>query len=84
MACNKKHTEVKVAQLCPTLCNPKDCSPPGSSVLGFPRQEYWSGLPCPSPGDVSNPEIDPRSPALQMDSIPSEPPGKPEVYWDSD
>ena len=34
MACNKKHTEVKVAQLCPTLCDPKDCSPPGSSVPG--------------------------------------------------
>ena len=43
---------------------------------GFSRQEYWSGLPCP-PGDHSNPGIEPRSPALQADSLPSEPPGKP-------
>ena len=39
---------VLVTQLCPTLCDPMDCSPPGSSVLGFFRQEYWSGLPFPS------------------------------------
>ena len=35
-----------------TLCNPMDYSPPGSSVMGFSRQEYWSGLPFPSPGDL--------------------------------
>ena len=40
-------------------------------------QEYWSGLPCPSPGDLPNPGIEPRSPALQADSLPSKPPGKP-------
>ena len=45
--------------------------------MGFSRQEYWSGLPCPSPGDLSNPGIELRSPALQVDSLPSEPPGKP-------
>ena len=45
--------------------------------MGFSRQEYWSGLPCPPPGDVSNPWIEPRSPALQPDSLPSESPGKP-------
>ena len=44
---------------------------------GFSRQEYWSGLPCPPPGDLPNPGIEPRSPALQADSLPSEPPGKP-------
>ena len=44
--------------------------------MGFPRQEYWSGLPFPSPGNLSNPAIKPRSPALQ-DSSPSEPSGKP-------
>ena len=38
--------------------------------VGFPRQEYWSGLPFPSPGDPPNPEIEPRSPALQTDSLP--------------
>ena len=42
----------------------------------FSRQEYWSGLPFPSPGDFSNPGIEPRSPALQADALPTEPPGK--------
>ena len=43
---------------------------------GFSRQGYWSGLPCPPPGDLPNPGIEPRSPALQANSLPSEPPGK--------
>ena len=60
-------TQHAVTQLCPTFCNPMDCSPPGS----------WSGLPSPPPGDLSNPGIYPRSPALQADSLPAEPPGKP-------
>ena len=42
--------------------------------MGFSRQEYWSGLPFPSPGDLPNPGTEPRSPALQADSLPSEPP----------
>ena len=45
----------------------------------FSRQEYWSGLPCPPPGDLPNPGIKPKSPALQVDSLPSEPPGKPRM-----
>ena len=45
--------------------------------MGFSRQEYWSGLPFPSPGDLSNPGIEPRSPALQAGPLTSEPPGKP-------
>ena len=45
--------------------------------MGFFRQEYWSGLPCPSPGNLPNPGIEPVSPALLADSVPSEPPGKP-------
>jgi len=45
--------------------------------MGFFRQEYWSGLPFSSPGDLHNPGIKPRSPALQVDSLPSELPGKP-------
>ena len=45
--------------------------------MGFSRQEYWSGLPFPSPGDLPNPGIEPRSPALQADALISEPPGKP-------
>ena len=44
---------------------------------GFSRQEYWSGLPCPPPGELRNQEIKPRSPALQVISLPPEPPGKP-------
>ena len=44
--------------------------------MGFARQEYWSGLPFPSPGDRPNPGIDPRSPALRADALTSEPPGK--------
>ena len=45
--------------------------------MEFSRQEYWSGLPFPSPGDLPNPGIEPESPALQADALPSEPPGKP-------
>ena len=44
-------------QLCLTLCDPMDYSPPGSSVMGFSRQQYWSGLPCPPPGDLPDPGI---------------------------
>ena len=44
--------------------------------MEFSRQEYWSGLPFHSPGELSNPRIEPKSPALQADSLPSEPPGK--------
>ena len=45
--------------------------------MGFLRQEYWSGLPFPSPGNLPNPGIKPGSPALQVDSLPTEPPEKP-------
>ena len=45
--------------------------------MGFSRQEYWSGLPCPSPGDLPDPGIEPTSPALKADTLTSEPPGKP-------
>ena len=44
--------------------------------MEFSSQEYWSGLPFPSPGDLPNPGIEPGSPALQADALPSEPPGK--------
>ena len=65
-----------VAQLCPTLCDPVDCSPPGSSVHGDSP-----GKSCPSPGDRPNPGIEPRPPALEVGSLPSEPQGKPNLYW---
>ena len=54
-----------------TITNPAPLS------MGFSRQEYWSGLPFPSPGDLPDLGIEPGSPALQEDSLPSEPPGKP-------
>ena len=47
------------------------------SSMGFSRQEYWSGLPFPSPENLPNPGIEPESPALQADTLTSEPPGKP-------
>ena len=46
------------------LCNPMDCIPPSSLSMEFSRQEYWSGLPFPTPGDVPDPGIEPVSPTL--------------------
>ena len=68
-----------VAQPCLTLCNPMDYSPSGSSVHGIFRQEYWSGLPFPTPGDLSNPGIEPESlasPALASRFFTTKLPGK--------
>ena len=50
-----------------------------SPSIGFSKQEYWSGLPFPSPGDLLDSGIKPRSPAMQADSLLSEPPGKPMI-----
>ena len=72
--------EVSVSR--PTLCIPMDGSPPGSSVHGILQaigELPWSGLPCPSPGDLPDPGIEPESPTLQADSFLSEPPGKPSL-----
>ena len=57
-------------------CDPMDCSPPGSSVHGISQQEYWSGLPFPPPGGLPDPGIEPMSPALQAESLPSEAPSQ--------
>ena len=65
---------VLVAQLCPTTCT---VASQALLSVEFSRQEYWSGLPLPSPGDLPDPGIEPWSPALKTDSLPSEPPGKP-------
>ena len=54
-----------------------NCSPPGSSVQEFSRQEYWSGLLCPPPRDLPNPGIKPASPALTGGFFTAEPPRKP-------
>ena len=62
-----------VAQSCQTLCDPMDCSPPGSSVLGILQARTLERVAMPSSRGSSQP----RSPTLQADSLPSEPPGKP-------
>ena len=64
-----------VAQECPTLGNPMDCSRQAPLSMGFSRQEHWSGLPFPPPGDMTDPEIEPRSPTLQADYLLPEPEG---------
>ena len=61
--------KVLVAQLYPTLCDPMDYSPPGSSVHGILQARIWSRLLFPSLGDLPDPGIKPGSPALQADSI---------------
>ena len=64
-----KSVKVLVAQLCPTFCNPMDCSLLAPLSMEFSRQGYWSG-------DLPDPEIKPRSPALQAGSLPFEPLGR--------
>ena len=66
----KFESESEVAQSCQTLYQ-------APSSMGFSRQEYWSGLPFPSPGDLPDPGIELGSPVLQADTLTSEPPGKP-------
>ena len=73
----KNESESEVVQSCPTLWDPMDYS----LSMGFSRQEYWSGLPFPSPGDLPNPGIKPRSPTLQADALTSELPGKSPEKW---
>ena len=68
----KVKSESEVAQSSDSL---RPQAPPS---MGFPRQEYWTGLPFPSPGDLPDPGIKPRSPTLQADTLPSEPPWKPQ------
>ena len=69
----------EVAQSCPTLCNPMDCSLSGSSVHGILQARILEGLPFPSPGDLPDPGIKPRSPTLRTDALTSAPPGKPNM-----
>ena len=64
---------VLVAQLCPTLCGPMDIAHQALLSMEFSRQEYWSVLPFPSPGDLLDLGIKSKPPALQVDSLPSEP-----------
>ena len=65
----------KLLQSCLTFCDPLDCQ--ASLSIGFSKQEYWSGLPCPPPGDLPGPGIEPTSPATPAFTI--EPLGKPKL-----
>ena len=67
---------VLVTKSCPTLCDPWTITHQASLSMEFSRQEYWSGLPCPPPGDLPDPGIEPGSPALQADTLLFEPSGK--------
>ena len=66
---------VWIAQLCPTLVTPRTGACQAPLSMEFSKQEYWSGLPFPSPGDLPDLAMEPRSPALQADSLPFELPG---------
>ena len=71
--------KVLFAQSCPTLCDPMDVACQDPLSMGFPRQEYWSGLPFPPPGNLPDPGLEPTSPVsptLQVNSLPTEPSGK--------
>ena len=66
-----------------TFVTPWTVAHQAPQCIGFPREEYWSGLPFPSPGHLPNPGIEPRSPALQADASLSKPPRKPDnIYWE--
>ena len=69
--------ESEVAQSCRLFVTPWNVAYQAPLSMGFSRQEYWSGLPFPSPGDLPNPGIELWSPTLQADTLPSEPSGKP-------
>ena len=71
-----KWSEVKIAQSCPTLCDLMDYTVHGI-LQAMDWRPFFSFGPFLSPGDFPNPEMEPRSPALQVDSLPAEPPGKP-------
>ena len=68
---------VLVTQSCLTLCDLMDCSPPGTSAHGILQAQILEWVAIPFSGDLPDARIEPRSPSLKADSLPSEPPGKP-------
>ena len=74
---HRSESESEVTQSCPTDCYAWTVAHQASPSMGFSRKEYWSGLPFPSPGDLPDPGIKPRSPTLQADALTSALPGKP-------
>ena len=77
------HWKVKVKLLSHVrlFATPETVAYQAPSSMEFFRQQYWSGLPFPFPGDLLDPGIEPRSPALQANALPSEPPGNPANHW---
>ena len=71
-----------VAKSCLTLATPWTVAHQAPLSMGFPRQEYWSGLPFSSPGDLPDPETKPAFPALQVDSSPPSCQGRPCITWE--
>ena len=71
----KVKVKVKSLSRVRLFATPWTVAPQAPPSMAFSRQEYWSGFPFPSPGDLPNPGIEPRSPALQADALASEPPG---------
>ena len=69
-----------VIKLCSTLVTPRTVAHQAPLSMGLSRQEYWSGLPFPSPGDLPDPGIKLRSPVLQVDSLLTKLPGKPSTH----
>ena len=74
----KNECESVSRSVVPALCDPMDYVAHQASLsMEFFKQEYWSGLPFPSPDELPNPGMEPWSPAMKVDSLPSEPAGKP-------
>ena len=71
----------EVAQSCPTLCNPVDCSLPSFSIHGILQARILEWVTISFSRDLHNPGIEPRSPALEADALTSEPPGKLRILW---
>ena len=78
----KKKVKVKLLSRIRLFATPWTVAHQAPPSMGFSRQEYWSGLPFPSPGNLPDPEIGSRSPALQADALTSEPPGKPTTLYE--
>ena len=77
---SQKWSEVNLLSHVQLFTTPWTAASQAPPSMGFSRQEYWSGLPFPSPGDLPDSGIEPGSPSLQVDALPSKPPGKP---WSS-
>ena len=75
LSSNSKYVTVLATQICPTVCKPMTVTHQATLSMKFSRQEYWSGLPCPSPVDLPNPRIKSVFPELQTDCLASQPPG---------